>query len=189
MIEIVNRNNQILLLSLARQALETFVKDGKTIHPQESQLDDEVKQQGATFVTLHKNGQLRGCIGALSAYQPIYQDVIEHAIAAGTQDFRFPSMGEHELNQLHYEISILSTPEPLQYASAEDLLKKLKPGIHGVVISSGFQRATFLPQVWNSLPKKEDFLSHLCRKMGVRDNDWRTHQYDVAVYQVQEFAE
>jgi uncharacterized protein len=189
MIEIVNRNNQIYLLTLARQALETFVKEGITIHVDEAGLDDELKMQGATFVTLHKNGQLRGCIGALSAYQPIYMDVIEHAIAAGTQDLRFPSMHENELAQLHYEISILSNPQPLQYASTEDLLEKLRPGIHGVVISSGLQRATFLPQVWDSLPEKEEFLSHLCRKMGARPNDWRTKHFDVSVYQVQEFAE
>ena len=189
MIEIVNQKNQSYLLSIARQALETFVKTGQTIQLAESQLDDEIKQQGATFVTLHKSGQLRGCIGTLAAYQPIYLDVIEHAIAAGTQDFRFPSMREHELDQLHYEISILSNPQPLSYSTPDDLLNKLQAGVHGVVISSGFQRATFLPQVWESLPQKEEFLNHLCQKMGVSLNAWRKNKFDVSVYQVQEFAE
>ena len=189
MIEIVNQKNQAYLLSLARQALETYVRTRKPIQLDASQLDEEIKQQGATFVTLHKHGQLRGCIGTLSAYQPIYMDVIEHAIAAGTQDFRFPSMQENELAHLHYEVSILSNPEPLPYASPEDLVNKLQVGVHGVVISSGFQRATFLPQVWESLPEKEEFLNHLCQKMGVAANAWRKNHYDVSVYQVQEFAE
>ena len=189
MIELVNLKNQSYLLSLARQALETHVKTGKPIQIDDSQLDEEITKDGATFVTLHKHGQLRGCIGTLSAYQPIYQDVIEHAIAAGTQDFRFPSMQANELAQLHYEISILSNPEPLPYSSPDELLSKLQVGVHGVVISSGFQRATFLPQVWESLPDKEDFLNHLCRKMGASANAWRKNHYDVSVYQVQEFAE
>ena len=189
MIEIVSEKNQTYLLSIARQALEMFVKSRQTIQLNETQLDEEIIQQGATFVTLHKHGQLRGCIGTLTAYQAIYQDVIEHAIAAGTQDFRFPSMQENELDQLHYEISILSKPEPLPYSSSEDLLNKLQVGVHGVVISSGFQRATFLPQVWDSLPQKDEFLNHLCKKMGAAANAWRKNKYDISVYQVQEFSE
>ena len=189
MIEIVGQKNQAYLLSLARQALETYVKTRRTLQLDEAQVDEEIRQQGATFVTLHKNGQLRGCIGTLAAYQPIFLDVIEHAIAAGTQDFRFPPMQENELDHLHYEISILSNPEPLPYSSPDDLLNKLQVGVHGVVISSGIQRATFLPQVWESLPQKEEFLNHLCRKMGVSGNAWRKNNYAISVYQVQEFAE
>ena len=189
MIELVNRKNQTFLLSLARHALETYVKTGQTIHPDENQLDEEVCQKGATFVTLHKQNQLRGCIGTLSAYQPIFADVIEHAIAAGTQDYRFPVVREEELSQLHFEVSILSNPVPLPYTSPENLLQQLRVGMDGVVISSGFQRATFLPQVWESIPDKEEFLNQLCRKMGVKGNAWRNTKYDVSVYQVQEFAE
>jgi AmmeMemoRadiSam system protein A len=189
MIELVNQQNQKFLLTLARQALETYVRSGKTIHPDTGQLNDEVVRQGATFVTLHKHHQLRGCIGTLLAYQTIYEDVIEHAIAAGTQDYRFPRVQENELADLHYEISILSNPSPITYSSPEDLLNQLRIGIDGVVISSGFQRATFLPQVWDSLPDKEEFMNQLCRKMGVRANAWRNSKYDISLYQVQEFAE
>ncbi|MBI9048494.1 MAG: AmmeMemoRadiSam system protein A [Anaerolineaceae bacterium] len=189
MIEIVNQENQLVLLQLARKALEYFVRESQLLKIDSKTLDEALKQQGASFVTLHINEQLRGCIGTLVAHQPIYQDVLEHAIAAGTRDFRFPAVQEEELTSLHYEISLLSHPQPISYKNSQDLLNQLQVGEHGVVLSSGKQRATFLPQVWQSLPNKEEFLGHLCLKMGVAADAWRKQHYEVSIYQVQEFAE
>lgn len=186
---LVNKKNQILLLTIARDSLETMVRDKKLFRVDKTMLDDELLQDGASFVTLQRAGRLRGCIGTLVATQPLYQDVAEHAIAAGTQDYRFPRVSVDELPTLHYEISILSKPVPLPYETPEDLLDQLQPGIHGVVLVSGQSRATFLPQVWQSIPKKEEFLDHLCVKMGAGAGEWRKQHLEVSVYEVQEFAE
>jgi AmmeMemoRadiSam system protein A len=187
--QMVNKKNQILLLSIARDSLETLVRDKRSFRVDKTLLDDELRQDGASFVTLQRAGRLRGCIGTLVATQPLYQDVVEHAIAAGTQDYRFPPVSVDELSVLHYEISILSKPVPLPYETPEDLLNQLQPGVHGVVLVSGQNRATFLPQVWQSISKKEEFLDHLCVKMGQAAGEWRKKHFDVLVYEVQEFSE
>ncbi len=187
--QLISKKNQIVLLSIARDSLEMMVREKKFFRVDGQMLDDELRQDGASFVTLHRAGRLRGCIGTLVAMQPLYQDVAEHAIAAGTQDYRFPVVSVAELSGLQYEISVLSQPEPLPYESTQDLLNKLQPGVHGVVLVSGHNRATFLPQVWQSVPTKEEFLDHLCVKMGLPAGAWRKEHFDVSVYEVQEFAE
>jgi AmmeMemoRadiSam system protein A len=94
-----------------------------------------------------------------------------------------------ELDEVTIEISLLSPPKPLAYKDADDLLKKLIPRRHGVVLGKGFQRATFLPQVWETLPKKEDFLSHLCAKAGLPSNEWQIGKLKVETYEAEVFAE
>jgi AmmeMemoRadiSam system protein A len=153
------------------------------------ELDDELRKDGASFVTLYRNHQLRGCIGTLVAHQALFKDVAEHAVAAGTQDYRFPPVHRDELISLHYEISILSPLTPLSYVDSTDLLAQIKPGVHGVVLVSKTQRATFLPQVWQNIPETEKFLTQLCIKMGAAPEAWRNQKFDVSVYEVQEFAD
>ena len=87
------------------------------------------------------------------------------------------------------EISILTDPKPLIYSDAEDLLKKLRSGIDGVILKKGYRQSTFLPQVWEQLPEKEDFLNHLCLKAGLDRNAWRKGDLEVSTYQVQAFEE
>src|SRR5258705_6368794 len=111
-----------------------------------------LQSEGASFITLTEGGQLRGCIGALHPYQPLAEDVREHAVAAALQDYRFPPVEPQELSKIEIEISRLTVPEPLAYNSPEDLLAKLRPGPDGILLRSGSRRATFLPQVWEKIP-------------------------------------
>lgn len=177
------------LLCLARQALESGVRGQKLIPLDLQSLSPRLQECGASFVTLTINGSLRGCVGALEPYQSLVEDVREHAVAAALQDFRFPAVCSEELAQIKLEISRLTLPIPLEYASAEDLLAKLRPGIDGVVLREGLRRATFLPQVWEKLPDPADFLDNLCYKLGAAPSLWREKHLDVLVYQVEEFHE
>ncbi|MFZ3080589.1 MAG: AmmeMemoRadiSam system protein A [Bellilinea sp.] len=177
------------LLKLAREALEMGVR-GQSIAPLDvNSLLPILREQGASFVTLTKNGQLRGCIGTLEARLPLAEDVREHAIAAGLDDYRFPPVSPRELDEIEIEISRLTTPQPLEYTSPEELLRALRPGIDGVVLRDRFRRATFLPQVWEQLPEPESFLDHLCQKMGAPRDYWRCNPLRVEIYQVEEFHE
>jgi AmmeMemoRadiSam system protein A len=94
-----------------------------------------------------------------------------------------------ELAEIKVEVSRLTTPQPLEYDSTQDLLDKLSPGVDGVVLMDGWKRATFLPQVWEQVSGKEEFLAHLCFKMGVARDLWRRKHLDVLTYQVEEFHE
>lgn len=177
------------LLRLAREAMETAVK-GKALPPLNLQsLAPVLREEGASFVTLTIDDNLRGCIGALEAYQPLAEDVREHAVSAALQDPRFPPVGEAELNRIRLEVSRLTAPRPLEYSSSEDLLKKLHPHVDGVILKDNFRRATFLPQVWEKIPDPAEFLGHLCQKMGAKPNLWRKAKLQVHVYQVEEFRE
>ena len=178
-----------LLLEQARYSIEAGVR-AMPLKPLD--LEDfprRLRQPGVVFVTLMKNGQLRGCIGALEPYQPLVEDVREHALAAALEDFRFQPVRPDELENIVIEISRLTTPQPLLYVKPDDLLKKLRPGIDGVVLKEGLRRATFLPQVWKKMPSPEIFLDHLCQKMGAPADLWRREKIEVLVYQVDEFHE
>ncbi len=177
------------LLRLAREAMEHGVR-GKTLPPlDKNSLTPILLEHGASFVTLTINDNLRGCIGALEAYQSLAEDVREHAIAAALEDPRFPPVMEDELSRIRLEVSRLTAPHPLEYASSEDLPAKLRPHVDGVILKDEHRRATFLPQVWEKIPNPVDFLDHLCTKMGAKQNLWRDRKLQVYVYQVEEFHE
>lgn len=177
------------LLSLAREAIEYGVRGKKTPRLDADSLTPNLLEHGASFVTLVINDALRGCIGALEAYQPLAEDVREHAASAALRDPRFPPVSENELNEIKIEISRLTAPQRLDYASGEDLVAKLRPHTDGVILKDDYRRATFLPQVWKQIPKPMDFLDHLCAKMGARQNLWRDAKLQVFIYQVEEFHE
>ena len=178
-----------ILLRLARQALETGVRGQRLLPLAPESIPSRLKEPGASFVTLTTHGNLRGCIGALEPYQPLADDVCEHAVAAALQDYRFPKVRPEELPQIEIEISRLTIPVQLEYSTPEDLLAKLRPGIDGVLLRDGMRRATFLPQVWEKLPDPAEFLDNLCYKMGASTSLWRQKHLDVSVYQVEEFHE
>jgi len=177
------------LLRLAREALECGVRGKKLPPVDEASLTPHLREQGVSFVTLTIDGNLRGCIGALEAYQPLVDDVREHAVAAALEDPRFPPVSESELSRIKLEVSCLTAPQSLEYSSSEDLIAKLRPHVDGVILKSDHRRATFLPQVWEKIPDPEDFLDQLCSKMGARPNLWRNTKLQVFVYQVEEFHE
>lgn len=177
------------LLSMAREALRQCVA-GRTLPALSPEaLTPALRAPGAAFVTLTINGKLRGCIGALEPYQPLADDVREHAIAAALDDPRFPPVSPEEVDAIEIEISRLTFPKDLQYKDADDLLNRLRPNVDGVILRDGFRRATFLPQVWEKIPDKEEFLDNLCYKMGEPPDTWRRKRLDVQIYQVEEFSE
>jgi AmmeMemoRadiSam system protein A len=177
------------LLRLAREAMEHVVRGKKLPFLDKSSLAPHLRENGASFVTLTINGNLRGCIGALEAYQPLAEDVREHAVAAALEDPRFPPVDENELSGIRLEVSRLTAPYPLAYSSSEELLTKLRPHVDGVVLKDEYRRATFLPQVWGQIPDPAEFLDHLCAKMGAKPNLWRNSKLQVYIYQVEEFYE
>ena len=187
--EILTLTEKQYLLALAREALEAGVR-GKAPPPlRYDQLPGCLGELGATFVTLTIQGELRGCIGALEAYLPLAEDVQQHAIAAALQDYRFPPVSPDELDQIEIEVSCLTAPELVEYTTPGELLEKIRTGIDGVILRDGIRRATFLPQVWEKIPDKAQFLGHLCEKMGAFSDLWRVKQLQVYLYQVEEFKE
>jgi len=162
----LNDDEKQTLLRLARQALEDGVRRKPLPPLDRAMLTPILRAEGASFVTLTVHGNLRGCIGALEPYQSLADDVRDHAVAAALEDYRFPQVQEKELANIEIEVSRLTMPVPLEYTDADDLLKKLHPGLDGVILKDGSHRATFLPQVWEKLPDPAEFLSNLCYKMG-----------------------
>jgi len=145
----------------------------------------KLKETLSCFVTLTIGGNLRGCMGHVEAVQPLYLDIMENAAAAAFDDPRFSPLSEEEYKKTEIEVSVLSKPEPLSFSSPEDLLKKLRPGIDGVILRRGRRGATYLPQVWENLPDKEQFLSSLCEKAGLPTDDWKKSGLEVETYEVE----
>jgi AmmeMemoRadiSam system protein A len=178
-----------ILLQRAREAMEYGVT-GRTLPIlDQNSLPPNLLKHGSSFVTLTIHTELRGCIGSLEAHQSLVDDVREHAIAAALQDPRFPPVQPVELENIHLEISCLTAPQPLEYSSADDLIKKLKPHVDGVILQNGRRRTTFLPQVWAKIPDPEQFLERLCQKMGMDASAWRHIPMQVFVYQAEDFGE
>jgi uncharacterized protein len=178
-----------ILLKLARQSVELAASHHPLPTLVLSEYSTPLQQEGASFVTLTEDGELRGCIGALEPYQPLVQDVCEHAAAAAMDDYRFTPVHPREVPSLIIEISRLTVPQPLEYKQPLELLTCLRPGVDGVILRDGTHRATFLPQVWEKLPTPATFLTHLCQKMGEPSDLWRRKILQVFTYQVEEFQE
>ena len=177
------------LLKLAREAIACHLRGEDPPSVDLDVLPESLSRDGACFVTLTKHGALRGCIGSLEARRALVLDVRENAVAAAFHDPRFPPMRLEELDDLHVEVSVLSSPQPLSYDDPDDLIAQLRPGVDGVVIERGWNRATFLPQVWEKLPDPRQFLEHLCIKAFLPADAYRSPGLDVYTYQVEKFDE
>jgi len=143
-------------------------------------------QPGATFVTLRKEGQLRGCIGSLSAARPLGSDVASNARAAAFEDPRFPKLTREEWPRCEVEVSLLSAPKPMRFADEADLHAQIRAGEDGLILECDGKRATFLPQVWESLPDKRRFLLELLKKAGLPE-DTRLARCRIWRYRVRKF--
>lgn len=171
------------LLRLARGAIGTeFGLPAATV--QHEALD----RPGATFVTLKLGDDLRGCIGTLESTRPLRRDVEENARRAAFSDPRFPPLSAREFDSVGIEVSLLGPSEPIACKDEEDLLAQLHPGVDGLVLSHGFRRGTFLPQVWEALPEPRRFLHELKRKAGLPDDFWDP-QLSIARYTVEKWTE
>lgn len=151
-------------------------------------LPAELQQEGASFVTLHLLGRLRGCIGSLVARRPLAEDVRDNALAAAFHDFRFQPLTAPELGDIDISVSVLGTAEPLPVDSEADAVQQLVPGLDGVILDFQGRRGTFLPQVWQQLPNAGDFLAQLKRKAGLPPDFWHP-DIRLSRYRVQEYAE
>ncbi|MEP7359928.1 MAG: AmmeMemoRadiSam system protein A [Anaerolineales bacterium] len=177
------------LLALARQALEAAANGRPAPAPDAQQLPPALREPASSFVTLMRAGQLRGCIGGLTPEEPLWADVRRHAAAAGLDDYRFGPVAPAEVPLIEIEVSVLTPPQPLAYASPAELVSRLRPGVDGVVLMDGHRRATFLPQVWEHVPNPETFLALLCEKLGADPQRWRRGGLKVETYQVIKFTE
>ena len=187
--ECLTEADKKLLLDLARGSLEAAVTNSPAPDPAAHVLSPALTQPRACFVTLTKKGALRGCLGQLTPQSPLGQAVIEVAAKAALYDPRFPAMQPDELEQVQIEISVLTDPEPLHFVSPEDLLDKLHPLEHGVILRIGDRVGTFLPQVWEKVPDKIQFLDLLAAKTGSPASAWRGPGVEVSVYRVETFHE
>ncbi len=172
------------LLAIARSAIGAELG----LRPAADVSHDALAQPAATFVTLKRAGELRGCIGSLEPRRPLGVDVRENAIAAAFRDPRFPPLAAVEFAGTSVEVSLLSAGERLDVRDEDDLLARLSPGVDGLVLEYEHQRATFLPQVWESIPAPREFLAALKRKAGLAVDFW-SPRVNVSRYGVTKWVE
>jgi len=178
------------LLALARRAIDTSFNTNRQAHeiaPEALNLP-RLSKPGATFVTLALNGKLRGCMGSVEASRPLKDDVVEHALAAAFRDPRFAPLTFQEWKQAKVEVSLLDEPQHIRFVNEEEILGALLPGRDGVILEHGSLRATFLPQVWETLPEPRQFIQQLKIKAGLSANFW-DNRIKLARYRVQKWKE
>ena len=161
--EISRAETGAALLAIARCAIEARLSQ-KDMAPHPAAW---LERPGATFVTLLKEGELRGCIGSLDAVRPLGHDVAENAVAAAFRDPRFPALSAQEWPRCNVEVSLLSAAQPMRFGDETDLLRQIHAGEDGLIVEAEGRRGTFLPQVWDGLPDKRAFLDALLRKAGL----------------------
>jgi hypothetical protein len=179
----LTEEEQAKLLKLARDAVETYVNTGDTIEPDKQDFGGQLAQNNGAFVTLHKDGKLRGCIGRFEPKIPLYELVVKMAISAATQDYRFSKVQPEELDEIDYEISVLSTLRKI------DDMDEIEMGKHGIYIKKGMNSGTYLPQVAEQTKwTKEEFLGNCARnKARIGWDGWK--DADIYVYEAFVFDE
>jgi len=177
-----------LLLRIARAAIAREL--GLTAFADESA--PWLTEPAACFVTLTKQGELRGCIGSLQAYRALLADVKNNAVSAAFRDSRFEPLTVEEFDTVDIEISLLSSAEPMTVRDEADALAQLRPHLDGVIFEYGHHRSTFLPQVWEQLPQPREFLAHLKLKAGFPADFWaegvKLSRYTVIKYCEHEYS-
>lgn len=169
------------LISIARAAIES------PSAPPRAWSEEWLRATGASFVTLRRDGDLRGCIGSIEPRRSLGDDVTHNARAAAYRDPRFPPVTPDEVQRLEVEVSVLSRRTPMDVYSEEEALAALRPGVDGIYFEFHDLASTFLPQVWESIPDPEQFLGELRRKAGLPPSFWhpdvRLSRYTVEKYQ------
>jgi len=178
-----------ILIDIAKAAILEELT-GKKIIDREQLLQQypELGRDGAVFVTLNENHQLRGCIGSIIAHQPLIDDLIHNAKSAAFSDPRFRPLSKDEFDKLDIEISILTPPKRVEYRDVDELRKIIRVGVDGVIIRKGNHQATYLPSVWEQIPDFDLFFYHLCQKAGIDGNCLSMHP-EVYVYQAKKIKE
>lgn len=168
----LTRPGQIILLDLARASIRQGLQQGRPLTVALEGLAADLVVLRASFVTLEKEGRLRGCIGSLEAWRPLAVDVAENAYAAAFRDPRFPPVQAGEVDEIEIHLSLLTPAVAMTFSSEADLLAQLQPGVDGLILQEGSSRGTFLPSVWAELPSPQLFLTHLKRKAGLSADYW-----------------
>jgi len=182
--EHLSAKEQKILLELAREAIIHAVQGSQAPQADLSKLPQRIREQGASFVTLMApGGELRGCIGTIEAHAPLAHDVQRNAANSALRDPRFNPVGPEEVHGLQIELSILTSPQPLDFDGPDDLLAKIRPGVDGILIEKDWRRATLLPSVWDKIPDPSQFMTMLCLKAGLSSDEWRRPGLTVHVYQ------
>jgi len=175
-------DEQDALLSIARNAIETFIRTGENyIEPREER---SLNRRNGCFVTIYKNGELRGCIGNFQSELPLFKEVAEMAVSSATRDPRFYPMKNEDLESYQLEISVLS---PLNKVETTD---EIEVGTHGIYLEKGYYRGVLLPQVateygWD----RETFLKQTCIKAGLPTEAWQAEDAEIYVFSAQVFGE
>ncbi len=178
------------LLDISRKSIKYYLDAKKKIYPSKNELkENELFEERGTFVTLTINKELRGCIGSILPVKPLIFDVIDNSINAAFRDPRFYPLTAKEFEKILIEISILTVPKKIQFSNVDELFSKISAKKDGVIIRSGFYQATFLPQVWDELPSKENFFKQLCLKAGLSIDCYKMKNLEVETYKVEAFSE
>jgi len=178
-----------MLLKCARSAISSVLTPASEEAGCPASAPNSLRQPRGCFVTLTIRGRLRGCIGTIEPILPLPDAVMRNARSAAFHDHRFSPVTADELKKIVIEVSVLTPPRRLAFADSQDLIQKLKPGKHGVIIHHYGRSAVFLPQVWKQLPNTEQFLANLCLKCGLSAEAWRESGMEVSVYEAEHFSE
>lgn len=175
------------ILQFARSVIENFVRYRKILDIPKN-YPEELNEKRGVFVTLEKNGSLRGCIGIP---YPTYKAIesLRSAAVSVTQDPRFSPLEESELKDVKIEVSILTEPKLVRVENPSEYLTKIRKGFNGVIIKRGFKEALYLPQVWEEIPDKLVFFRTLCMKAGLNPDDWKSEDTKVYKFQVERVKE
>ena len=168
------------LTEIARKTLEAYF-DRKKFEPN---ADTKIKfsDKRACFVTLTINKNLRGCIGSLEARQELWKDVMQNALNAAFSDYRFSPLSKTELPKIKIEVSVLSEKKKISFKNEKELLEKIDKKM-GIILEKNGHGATFLPQVWEQISDKTEFLEHLSMKAGLNKDAWK--QSEIYYYRVE----
>ena len=184
-----NAQQRQSLLKLARDAINYGLSHESSRLPVAvDAYETQLQQPRASFVTLHMNQRLRGCIGSLQPRWSLVEDVAHNAHAAAFSDPRFAPLNRKELALIEISISVLSEPKPLCFHNEQNLLDQLRPGEDGLILTCGSQRGTFFPSVWSQLPQPADFLNQLKLKAGLPADYW-SDQLQVSRYTTESFSD
>jgi len=173
----------VVLVKTARKAVTEFLSNGDRIKL-ESDLEEKFSFNSGVFVTLNNPDGLRGCIGFPMPEKKLSHAIIEGAIAAATEDPRFPSVKTNELNDIVFEVTVLTPPVEIDVSDPTEYLKKIKVGRDGLIIRHSFSSGLLLPQVpveygWDV----EEFLQHTCEKAGLARDTWKNESVKIEKFE------
>ena len=182
----VSEENKRFLLSLVRKALEEHL-EGKESDVEN--IPDELINRGASFVTIKINDESKGSIGTLFEHQELFLDVVENAKVAAFEDQRFVPLTSDDLKIAKIEISIIKNLKKLSYESEFELLNQINKDVNGVIVQQGIRIGTLLPQEWEKINDKVEFLQLICEKANLDKDVWKNPNSEIYVYETETFMD